>query len=61
MDLRPYQVEGVDRILERHCMLLAMVMGSGKTVTSAVAVRRLRQQRVVTNGAVFALMSTQDQ
>jgi SNF2 family DNA or RNA helicase len=61
MDLRPYQVEGVERILDQHNLLLAMVMGSGKTVTAAAAVRRLRQQRVVTNGAVFALKSTKYQ
>ena len=48
-------------ILDRHNLLLAMVMGSGKTITAAAAVRRLRQQRVVHNGAVFALKSTKYQ
>jgi SNF2 family DNA or RNA helicase len=61
VELRPYQIDGVERILERRHLLLAMVMGSGKTVTSAAAVRRLRQQRVVTNGSVFALKSTKYQ
>ena len=34
IQLRPYQIEGVERILDRrNQLLLAMVMGSGKTVT----------------------------
>lgn len=57
MQLRPYQVEAVERIIERHNLLLAMVMGSGKTATSIVAVRQLRREREVTNGAVFCLKS----
>jgi Type I site-specific restriction-modification system, R (restriction) subunit and related helicases len=57
VQLRPYQVEAVERIIERHNLLLAMVMGSGKTATSIVAVRQLRREREVTNGAVFCLKS----
>ena len=59
--LRPYQTEGVERILDRRNLLLAMVMGSGKTVTSVAAVRILRRQLQVRNGAVFALKSTKFQ
>lgn len=58
MELRPYQVEAVERIAERQSMLLAMTMGSGKTATSIAAIRRLRRERVVTSGVVFALKST---
>jgi SNF2 family DNA or RNA helicase len=61
IQLRPYQHEGVDRILDRRNLLLAMVMGSGKTVTSAAAVRKLRRLREVDCGAVFALKSTKYQ
>lgn len=61
IELRPYQVEAVERILERRSLLLAMVMGSGKTITSVAAVRRLRQRREVDHGAVFALKSTKYQ
>ena len=61
IELRPYQTEGVERILERRNLLLAMVMGSGKTVTSVAAVRKLRQRREVDCGAVFALKSTKYQ
>lgn len=61
MELRPYQIEGVDRIVDRHHLLLAMVMGSGKTVTAAAAVRLLRRERVCSHGIVFALKSTKYQ
>jgi SNF2 family DNA or RNA helicase len=57
MDLRPYQVEAVDRILERQSLLLAMTMGSGKTATAIASVRRLRRLRLVDHGVVFALKS----
>lgn len=58
MQLRPYQVEAVERILERRNLLLALVMGAGKTAASIAAIRRLRRLRVVDHGAVFALKST---
>jgi SNF2 family DNA or RNA helicase len=57
VELRPYQTEAVDKIIERRNLLLAMVMGSGKTATSIAAVRQLRREREVTNGAVFCLKS----
>ena len=38
-----------------------MVMGSGKTVTAASAVRVLRRQLAARHGAVFALKSTKHQ
>src|SRR5215510_14636493 len=61
MELRPYQVEAVERICERKSLLLAMVMGSGKTIASAYAVRQLRRRGEVHHGAVFALKSTKYQ
>ena len=57
MELRPYQVEAVDRIIDRHSLLLAMVMGSGKTAAAISSIRKLRRERLVTNGCVFALKS----
>lgn len=57
MELRPYQVEAVERIVERQNLLLAMTMGSGKTATAIASVRRLRRLREVNRGAVFALKS----
>jgi SNF2 family DNA or RNA helicase len=57
MELRPYQVEAVERIVERGNLLLAMTMGSGKTATAIVGVRRLRRLRQVDHGVVFALKS----
>ena len=56
--LRPYQIEAVDRIVERGNLLLALTMGAGKTAAAVVAVRQLRRQRVVDSGVVFALKST---
>ena len=61
MELRPYQVEAVDRILERGNLLLALTMGAGKTATSITAVRKLRRLRKVNSGVVFALKSTKGQ
>lgn len=58
LTLRPYQVEAVDAIVERRSLLLAMIMGSGKTATAISAVRQLRRLRQVDHGVVFALKST---
>jgi SNF2 family DNA or RNA helicase len=57
VELRPYQTEAVERIVERQNLLLAMVMGSGKTATAISGVRLLRRQRQVDHGVVFALKS----
>src|SRR6185295_1593764 len=57
MELRPYQTEAVERIVERGNLLLAMTMGSGKTATAISGVRRLRRLRLVDRGVVFALKS----
>jgi SNF2 family DNA or RNA helicase len=54
MELRPYQTEAVERIVERGNLLLALVMGAGKTATAISAVRRLRRLRLVDRGVVFA-------
>jgi SNF2 family DNA or RNA helicase len=61
LQLRPYQTEAVERILERGNLLLALTMGAGKTAASISAVRKLRRRRVVDCGAVFALKSTKGQ
>ena len=58
MELRPYQVEAIDRITERGNLLLAMVMGAGKTAAAVAAIRALRRQRRVDCGVVFAPKST---
>lgn len=61
MQLRPYQEEAIERIVERGSLLLALTMGAGKTATAVCAVRKLRRERVVTSGTVFALKSTKYQ
>jgi SNF2 family DNA or RNA helicase len=61
VELRPYQIEAVERILDRSNLLLAMVMGSGKTITSVAAIRLMRRRGEVSHGAVFALKSTKHQ
>ena len=58
LELRPYQVEAIDRIVERCNLLLALTMGAGKTVAAVAAIRSLRRQRVVDCGVIFALKST---
>ena len=57
VELRPYQVEAVERIVDRGNLLLTMVMGSGKTAASVAAIRVLRRQGVVRHGAVFGPLS----
>jgi SNF2 family DNA or RNA helicase len=58
LELRPYQEEAVERILDRSSLLLALTMGAGKTATSIAAIRKLRRERAVSHGVVFALKST---
>ena len=58
LELRPYQVEAVERGASRGSLLLAMTMGSGKTAVAIRTVRRLRRERKVDHGVIFALKST---
>jgi SNF2 family DNA or RNA helicase len=58
LELRPYQVECIRKAIARESMLMAMVMGSGKTIASAAAIRKLRRMGEVESGVVFALNST---
>jgi len=55
--LRPYQIECAERAVERGNLLVAMVMGSGKTPASITALRTLRRQGVIHFGAVFGPLS----
>jgi SNF2 family DNA or RNA helicase len=61
MELRPYQVEAVDRIVERGNLLLALTMGAGKTAAAIAAIRKLRRERRVDHGVIFAMKSTKYQ
>jgi SNF2 family DNA or RNA helicase len=61
VELRPYQAEAIDRIVQRGNLLLALTMGAGKTATAIAAIRRLRRQRRVSSGVVLALKSTKYQ
>ena len=58
MELRPYQQEAVARGVSSGNLLMAMVMGSGKTVTAITTIRQLRRQREVAHGVIFAPKST---
>ena len=60
-ELRPYQVECIEKAVARGNLLCAMTMGSGKTITACRTVRRLREEGKVMRGAVFALKSTKYQ
>lgn len=43
-ELRQYQAESVDRMVDRGQMLLGLTMGAGKTVTTIAAIERLLEQ-----------------
>lgn len=60
-ELKPFQKEAVDRMLERKALLLATVMGSGKTVMSIAAVERLIEEGEVESGLVIAPASVKFQ
>ena len=57
LELRPYQEEAVELIVDRLGVLLALVMGAGKTVVTIEAVRRLREEEPMLQTAVFATNS----
>lgn len=59
--LRPYQVECINRAVDRKALLIAMVMGAGKTAATLRTVRKLRRGSEVTSGAVFVLNSNKFQ
>lgn len=46
-DLKPFQKEAHDRIVDRRKMLLALPMGTGKTITSIAAVESLMDSGVI--------------
>jgi SNF2 family DNA or RNA helicase len=58
MQLRPYQQEAVARGVSHGSLLMAMVMGSGKTVTAITTIRQLRRRREAVHGVVLAPKST---
>ena len=55
--LRPYQEECVERAVERQALLIAMVMGSGKTAASLRVVSQLREEGEVQSGVILAFNS----
>lgn len=55
--LLPYQQEAVDRMVERHKMLVAYDLGLGKTVITIAACERLRDESVV-SGPVLVVCLT---
>lgn len=59
--LRPYQTECIDQAVKRKALLIAMVMGAGKTAATLRTVRSLRRDGEVTSGAVFVLNSNKFQ
>jgi SNF2 family DNA or RNA helicase len=53
-ELRPFQVEAVDRILERKAIVVAYEMGLGKTVLSIAVCEHLLENEIVREGLVVA-------
>lgn len=51
--LRPFQKEAHDRIIDRNTMLLALPMGTGKTVTSLAAIETLMDSGVITEPGII--------
>ena len=51
--LRPFQKEAHDRIIDRNTMLLALPMGTGKTVTSLAAIESLMDSGVITEPGII--------
>ena len=45
--LYPYQEESVDRMVDRGQMLLGLVMGAGKTVTTIACIEQLMEANEV--------------
>lgn len=56
-ELRPYQDEAVDQMVERGSLLLAYDQGTGKTVVSLAAVEELMGEGEVTTTLIVALSS----
>lgn len=52
-DLRPFQKEAVDMLLERESALLAVVMGGGKTVITIAVLEELFESGKVNQGMVI--------
>jgi len=53
-EYRPYQIDGINRAVDRGSLLLAMTMGSGKTATAIGTVMELRRQKKVVSGLILA-------
>lgn len=58
---RPYQTEAVALAIERGSMLMAMVMGSGKTAAAILTVSDLAERGEVRSGAWFTLKTLKAQ
>jgi hypothetical protein len=61
IEYRPYQLEVIEKGIERQNLLIALTMGAGKTAATIGITRRLREEGKATQGMVFALNSTKFQ
>jgi SNF2 family DNA or RNA helicase len=60
-ELRPFQVEGVQRMIDRRRLLVSYHMGLGKTIISIAAIEQLIDEANVTQGFVIAAKSLKRQ
>ena len=60
-EIRPYQEEAIQAAIARGNLLLALVMGSGKTRVAIEIVKRLRAQQKVVGASAFVQNSTKFQ
>lgn len=56
--LLPYQPEAVDRMCERHKMLIAYDLGLGKTVLTIAAIERLMDERKIKEPGLIICLSS---
>ena len=56
--LKPYQVEAVDRMVERKKMLVAYEMGLGKTCMTIASIEELKDKGVITKPVLVIALSS---
>jgi SNF2 family DNA or RNA helicase len=56
--LKPYQVEAVERMVERKKMLVAYEMGLGKTCMTIASVEGLKDNGVITKPVLVIALSS---
>ena len=56
-ELRPFQQEAVEQLLDKQCLLLALHLGLGKTVCSIAAIEKLFEEEKITKALIICTAS----